>query len=175
LPDCKNPADLRFALQKFGIKIDYKHKRTTNHIEGVSFRYNNIAFKGSQIDRKFSFGNLKKAFEENIKIRQEQTAKAEEQQEKQLPKVQPQMESKPKISTIGGVELTTEQWQTLKGDSYPCNMEGKKCENKFTCGRVIVTGKNGLDVFIYFVLTDKAAENFDKYLFDFKKILWFKD
>ncbi|WP_262892246.1 hypothetical protein [Dysgonomonas sp. GY617] len=27
---------------------------------GGSFRYNNIAFKGSQIDRKFSYGNLKR-------------------------------------------------------------------------------------------------------------------
>ena len=66
LPGCKNPADLRFALLKLGIKLDYKHKRTSNEIEGVSFRYNNISFKGSLIDRKFSFGNLKKAFEQNI-------------------------------------------------------------------------------------------------------------
>lgn len=70
LQECKNPADLRFGLKKFGIELEYKLKRTTNEIEGVSFRYNDIAFKGSQVDRKFSFGNLKKEFEENIKLLQ---------------------------------------------------------------------------------------------------------
>lgn len=72
LPECKNPADLRFGLKKFGVELEYKFKRGTNQIEGVSFRYNDIAFKGSQIDRKFSFGNLKKVFEENIKLLQVQ-------------------------------------------------------------------------------------------------------
>ncbi|MFV0418248.1 MAG: relaxase/mobilization nuclease domain-containing protein [Dysgonomonas sp.] len=72
LPNCKNPADLRFSLKKFEIELEYKFKRGTNQIEGVSFRYDNIAFKGSQIDRKFSFGNIKKVFEENIKLLQEQ-------------------------------------------------------------------------------------------------------
>ena len=66
LPTCKIPADLTFALQNLGIEVQYKHKRTTKEIEGISFRYNDIAFKGSQIDRKLSFGNLKKAFERNI-------------------------------------------------------------------------------------------------------------
>lgn len=130
LPSCKNPADLRFSLQKFGIEIDYKYKRTTNEIEGVSFRYENIAFKGSQIDRKFSFGNLKNEFEKNISISQEQTTKAEEQQEKeqaikepqvqqeQPPKVQSQTENKPEVHIIGGVKLTPEQWQILGNGGF---------------------------------------------------------
>lgn len=66
LPTCKNSADFRFSLQKLGIEIEYKLKRTTREIEGVSFRYDNITFKGSEIDRKFSFGNLRKVFEKNI-------------------------------------------------------------------------------------------------------------
>lgn len=33
LPECKNPADLRFGLKGFGIEIEYKYKRTTNEIE----------------------------------------------------------------------------------------------------------------------------------------------
>ncbi|MDH6310488.1 hypothetical protein M2451_004081 [Dysgonomonas sp. PFB1-18] len=88
LPSCKNPADLRFALKKFGIELEYKHKRTTNEIEGVSFRYNNIAFKGSQVDRRFSFGNLKKALENNIEevkrqARKEYSREQAEQKAKQ--------------------------------------------------------------------------------------------
>ena len=130
LPECKNPADLRFTLKKYGIELEYKFKRGANQIEGVSFRYNNIAFKGSQIDRKFSFGNLKKEFEKNISISQEQTTKAEEQQEKeqaikepqvqqeQPPKVQSQTENKPEVHIIGGVKLTPEQWQILGNGGF---------------------------------------------------------
>lgn len=66
LPSCKNPADLRLSLEKHGIEIEYKWKRTVKEIEGVSFRYGNVCFKGSEVDRKFSFGNLKKEFQKNI-------------------------------------------------------------------------------------------------------------
>ncbi|MFV0482822.1 MAG: hypothetical protein ACK5MG_01820 [Bacteroidales bacterium] len=39
---------------------DYKRKRPTGEVEGISFRHNNISYKGSKVDRKFSFGNIKK-------------------------------------------------------------------------------------------------------------------
>ena len=58
---------------------------------------------------------------------------------------------------------------------FPYNMEGKKCEERFSSGRVLVTGKGGLDVFLYFFFTDQGADHFEKYLSDFKKILWFND
>lgn len=58
---------------------------------------------------------------------------------------------------------------------YPFNMEGKKCRNKFTCARTIVTGKGGLDIFVYFVFTDKGIKDFDRYLAEFKQTLWFKE
>ena len=134
LPTCKNSADLRFALKEYNIELEYKHRKTTNEIEGVSFWYNNIAFKGSQVDRKFSFGNLKKVFEKNIRILQEQTAKTQEQQEKQSPKVQQQAEIKPKNPTIGRVELTPEQWQTLKegGHIYLENIKKKDGSGLFS-------------------------------------------
>lgn len=57
---------------------------------------------------------------------------------------------------------------------YPFNMEGKKCQDKFTCARAIVAGKGGLDIFVYFVFTDKSIKDFDKYLAEFKQALWFK-
>ena len=125
LSTCKHPADLRFALKKFGIEIDYKFKRTTNKIEGVSFRYNNIAFKGSEIDRRFSFGNLKKAFERNIEevkrqgkeeyLRQQAELKAKQEAEK---KVKKEVETTPKNTRIGGIELTPKQWQVLKDGGF---------------------------------------------------------
>ncbi|WP_255499198.1 relaxase/mobilization nuclease domain-containing protein [Dysgonomonas sp. HDW5A] len=115
LPNCKTPTDLRFALQELNIEVEYKHKRTIREIEGVSFRYDNISFKGSQVDRKFSFGNLQKEFDKNIELLEERT---QEQKEKQLSKVEQQAEDKLKLPVIGGVELTSEQWHTLKEGGF---------------------------------------------------------
>lgn len=133
LQGCKNPADLRFSLKKYGIEIEYKLKRTTNEIEGVSFRYNNIAFKGSQIDRKFSFGNLKKEFQKNIELLQQQASR-ELQQEMPASKVQQPAERKPKVRSIGGVKLTPGQWQTLEegGFIYLENMNKKDGSGTFS-------------------------------------------
>lgn len=126
LPTCKTSADLTFALQKLGIEVEYKHKRTTKEVEGISFRYDDIAFKGSQIDRKFSFGNLKKAFEKNIE--EEKAKKAANEKAKQ------QTENKPRIPVIRGVQLTLEQWQTLKdgGFIYLENMLKKDNSERFS-------------------------------------------
>jgi hypothetical protein len=143
LPDCKVPADLRFALLKYEIELDYKLKRTTREIEGVSFRYGDVSFKGSQIDRKFSFGNLKKVFEKNIEetkrlgreelleaqnTRQQTAEKARQDAEKRVrhemqakqgtSPLQPQSQSKPEIPAIAGIQLNAEQWQTLKEGSF---------------------------------------------------------
>ena len=159
LPSCKTPADLRFALQKFKIEIEYKHKKTTNEIEGVSFRYNNICFKGSQIDRKFSFGNLKKVFEKNIELLREQAKKAQEQKEKELQKVQQRMESKPKVPSIGGVELSSEQWQTLKdgGFIYLENINRSYNNDKFSAYVFLNDEKNKA------LFSSKNPDEFVKY------------
>lgn len=121
LPTCKNPADLRFALKKFGIEIEYKRNRATGDLEGVSFRYNNIAFKGSQIDRKFSFGNLKKEFENNIEEAKQQRQEAElkakqEAEEKARKEAEAKAQTSKRNIVLRGVELTPEQGETLMGD-----------------------------------------------------------
>jgi hypothetical protein len=125
LPTCKNPADLRFALQKLHIELIYKNKRTTNEIEGVSFRYDNVCFKGSEIDRKFSFGNLKKAFEQNIEEAKKRGREEYLQEQADLKvrqdaeqKARIEAKAKPKIPTIRGIELTIEQSKILKEGGY---------------------------------------------------------
>lgn len=125
LPDCKHPADLRIALQKFGIELIYKLKRTTNEIEGVSFRYNNVSFKGSEVDRKFSFANLQKVFDRNVKDIKQRKQEEYMQQLAELKAIQEaeekarkEAEITPKNTKIGGVELMPEQWQTLKDGGF---------------------------------------------------------
>lgn len=114
LPTCTIPADLTFALQQFEIEVQYKHRRTTGEIEGVSFRYDDIAFKGSQIDRKFSFSNLKKAFEMNI----EETKKQEREEQKAQLKVDIQTPPIKRNLIIKRVKLTDEQQKTLENGGY---------------------------------------------------------
>lgn len=116
LPYCTSEKELQEYLQSKGVNVEFKLKRTTEEIEGISFSYDNVSFKGSQIDRKFSFGNLKKEFEKNLKIQQEQ------------------VEAKPKNPTIGGIELTSEQWKNLKegGHIYLENMNRSDGKGEFS-------------------------------------------
>jgi hypothetical protein len=133
LPGCKTPNDLRYNLQKFGIELEYKHKRTTSEIEGVSFWYGNISFKGSQVDRKFSFGNLKKEFQKNI-IEENKLAEEAYLRELEEQKARQEVENKPKIPIIGSVQLTMEQWQILQegGFVFLENISRKDGKGKFS-------------------------------------------
>lgn len=115
---CKTPNELKSILNQVGIETEFKLKRTTGDIEGISFRYGDIAFKGSQIDRKFSYGNLKKEFEKNQQAR-ERTIREEQKQTTERAKQQ--AGEKPKaetLPTIGGIRLTAEQFKKLKEGSY---------------------------------------------------------
>jgi len=55
--------DLQDHLLKRGIATQYKYKGKTDEIQGISFKKSNLCFKGSEIDRKFSYSNLKKTLE----------------------------------------------------------------------------------------------------------------
>ncbi|MDR2036356.1 MAG: relaxase/mobilization nuclease domain-containing protein [Bacteroidales bacterium] len=137
LPDCKNPADLRFALEKHGVEIDYKFKRGSNEIQGVSFRYENVAFKGSEIDRKYSFGNLKKEFqknllEENKRIEEVYLRQQVEQKAKQEAEEREQAVKRNII--VKGVELSDKQQETLMsgGHIFLENMTAKDGKTQFS-------------------------------------------
>lgn len=70
LPKCLNLEDLRRGLEMHQIEMHYKFKGSTNQIEGVSFQMGNYKYKGSEIDRQFSFLNLKKAVVKNSVLQQ---------------------------------------------------------------------------------------------------------
>ena len=132
LPYCSSEKEFQDYLQSKNINVEFKHKRTTGEIEGVSFNYDNVSFKGSTIDRKFSYGNLKKEFEKNsLEVQRQEQIKREkadmeaklkaqqaERERKVADQKRLQAENKPKNPSIGGVELTPEQWQTLKDGGF---------------------------------------------------------
>ena len=56
----KNWQQLQKRLTEKGISIQFKHKGQTDEIQGISFSKGEYTFKGSEIDRSFSFSKLDK-------------------------------------------------------------------------------------------------------------------
>lgn len=67
LPQCKTMKELENKLQLRGIETQYKYKGQTLEKQGVSFKMGDYSFKGSQVDRQFSLGNLEKTLALNQK------------------------------------------------------------------------------------------------------------
>lgn len=67
LPHCRSMEELENRLSKLKIEMQYKYKGQTNEKQGVSFKMGKYCFKGSEIDHKFSFGNLQKTIALNQK------------------------------------------------------------------------------------------------------------
>lgn len=60
LLNCKSLDELKQKLQLENIETLYKYKGLTNELQGISFKLGEFKYKGSEIDRKFSIGNLQK-------------------------------------------------------------------------------------------------------------------
>lgn len=119
LPYCTSEKEFQDYLQSKGVNVEFKLKRTTGDVEGISFNYVNVSFKGSQIDRKFSFGNLKREFNKNLKAQQEQSEKEQLQAEK-----------KSKMPIIRDVELTAQQSKILTEGGYIYLKNKNRCDGK---------------------------------------------
>ena len=65
LPQCKTIKELENKLQLRSIETQYKYKGQTSEMQGVSFKLGEYSFKGSQVDRQFSLGNLEKSLAHN--------------------------------------------------------------------------------------------------------------
>ncbi|MEO8173577.1 MAG: relaxase/mobilization nuclease domain-containing protein [Sediminibacterium sp.] len=60
LPLCKNLEDLKDRLERQKIEMIYKYKSQTQEVQGLSFKKGEFKYKGSEIDRQLSYGNLLK-------------------------------------------------------------------------------------------------------------------
>src|SRR5690606_34292805 len=56
---------VKTMLARQGIGIHYKYRSGTNEVQGISFEKDGVKFKGSAIDRRFSFAGLEKQLSEN--------------------------------------------------------------------------------------------------------------
>jgi hypothetical protein len=109
LPYCTSEKEFQNYLQSKGINVEFKQKRTTGEIEGILFNYDGVSFKGSQIDRRFSYANLKKEFDKNRLLQEQKTKMAEDAKRKTEEKAQ----AVKRNIVIKGVELSDKQQETL--------------------------------------------------------------
>lgn len=70
VPICRNWNDLRSALNKENIQMEFKYKGSTDKIDGVIFTYNNISLSGSKVDRQYSYSKLNTLFEQSQEQRE---------------------------------------------------------------------------------------------------------
>jgi hypothetical protein len=72
LPKAKNWQQFESLLDKQGVSIEYKRKGQTDEVQGISFKKGNHSFKGSDIDRKFSYSKLDVILNENNHVQEQQ-------------------------------------------------------------------------------------------------------
>ena len=65
LPKAKNWKQFEETLKQQGVAIEYKRKGQTNEMQGISFKKGEHSFKGSEIDRKFSYSKLDTVFNDS--------------------------------------------------------------------------------------------------------------
>jgi hypothetical protein len=78
LPKAKNWRQFEEILKQQGISIEYKYRGQSGEVQGISFRKGEHCFKGSDIDRKFSYSNLDAILNENSHV-QEQRQEQQQQ------------------------------------------------------------------------------------------------
>jgi hypothetical protein len=72
LPKVRNWKQFEQMLKNQGIDIEYKRKGQTNEIQGISFKKGDHSFKGSEVDRKFSYSKLDMMLNEIVHPQEQQ-------------------------------------------------------------------------------------------------------
>ncbi len=130
---CRTIEELQERLKSRGVEMVYKCRRGTSEPQGVLFTKDNITFKGSQIDRNFSYRGIQemsKAMDVEWKKIDEQLRLA--QQKKAQQQQRPRHNFRHDIPTkIGAVSLTEQQRITLDRGESVCfkdrtNSQGEK-------------------------------------------------
>jgi Relaxase/Mobilisation nuclease domain len=70
LPGCRGLEELEQKLLLLGIDTQYRMDKETGQRLGISFRYQNEAFKGSNIDRELSLGRLERTLGQRQELSQ---------------------------------------------------------------------------------------------------------
>ncbi|MCC8155131.1 MAG: relaxase/mobilization nuclease domain-containing protein [Tannerellaceae bacterium] len=74
LPKAKTWKQFEHLLDKQGISIEYKYKGHTGEVQGISFKKGKHSFKGSDVDRKFSYSKLNAQLNGNSLIQNQEVS-----------------------------------------------------------------------------------------------------
>jgi hypothetical protein len=129
---------LEKLLKPYEVTMQFKLRRGTDSIEGVSFAKNGYSFKGSQVDRLFSHKKLCTMMDI---ARQHQEAVRQQEQQPRTPK-------------IFGLKLTVEQYDTLKKDGFVFLENMTNSKGKLFAGYVFSDDTQSR----YFALKDRPDE-----------------
>ena len=72
LPKATSWKQFEETLKQQGVAIEYKRKGQTNEMQGISFKKGEHSFKGSEIDRKFSYSKLDTVFNDSSYSQEQQ-------------------------------------------------------------------------------------------------------
>ncbi len=72
LPKAKNWKQFEETLKQQGVAIEYKYKGQPDEVQGISFKKGEHSFKGSEIDRKFSYSKLDTVFNDSSYSQEQQ-------------------------------------------------------------------------------------------------------
>lgn len=84
LPKARNWQQFEDALKQQGISIENKLKGQTDEVQGVSFKKGEHSFKGSDVDRKFSYSKLDIQLSENSPVQELQQVATPKERESSL-------------------------------------------------------------------------------------------
>jgi len=68
LKSAKNWNQFRDILKKSSIELKFKYKGQSNEVQGISFSKGDYSFKGSEIDRQFSYSKIDYRLKQNDKV-----------------------------------------------------------------------------------------------------------
>lgn len=77
-----NWKDFEKLLKEKGIALSFKCKGQSNEVQGISFTKGDITFKGSEVDRSFSYSKLNEKLSENS-LKSQQTASTQQTSQSQ--------------------------------------------------------------------------------------------
>ena len=66
LKSAKKWNQFREILKKSGIEVKFKYRGQTNEVQGISFTKGDYSFKGSEIDRQFSYSKIDFQLKQNL-------------------------------------------------------------------------------------------------------------
>lgn len=120
LPGAKTLKELEGRLKMQGIETSYKYKSKTDEIQGISFRCDGFSYKGSEVDRRFSFNGL----ELTITQSQKQEIRIREVQNKQSLTINKEktLDQKAGLTKSNRPSLNTKKESNMASENHNNNM-----------------------------------------------------